>query len=76
MSTIEMIEVKSSNIEKIGYDHIESELFVKFKDDGPRIYKYKKVPSIVWDAMLKADSKGTFLKHIVIPYFEVEQIRD
>lgn len=70
---VKMIQVDSSNIESIGYDPVEKELFVKFKDDGSRVYKYMGVPRMVWQRMLRYESKGTFVKQILIPYFDVEQ---
>jgi hypothetical protein len=71
---VEMIEVKSSNIQEIGYDSRRLELLVRFKGDGARLYKYVKVPPIVWEHMLRAQSKGTFVKKILIPYFQVSRI--
>jgi hypothetical protein len=73
---VKMIEVKSTNIDRIGYDAAHGELFVKFRNDGSRVYKYMRVPKMVWKYMLRADSKGSFLKQILLPYFEVEQIKD
>jgi hypothetical protein len=71
---VQMTEVRSSNIEAIGYDSRRLELFVRFKGDGARLYKYVKVPAMVWEHMLRASSKGTFVKKILIPYFQVSRI--
>ena len=73
MLMVEMVEVDSSNIHSIGYDPKKQELYVQFKGDGARLYKYLQVPPMVWEHMLRAGSKGTFLRKIVIPYFQVTQ---
>ena len=71
---VDMIGVNSSNIHSIGYDFIEAELFVRFRNDGARVYKYPGVPKIVWTAFEQADSKGRFLREFVIPYFDAEPV--
>jgi hypothetical protein len=73
---VTMIAVESSNVDSIGYDERRKELYVKFKGDGTRTYKYLKVPEVVWEHMLRAQSKGTFLTKILRPYFQVTQIKD
>jgi hypothetical protein len=73
---VNMIEVQSSNIHSIGYDDKKRELFVKFVGDGNRTYKYLKVPLVVWESMLRAPSKGKFLKDILVQYFQVTRISD
>ena len=74
---VEMIEVKgSSNIQSYGYDVKDSRLYVKFKDDGKRVYKYSGVPLIVWLALRSVQSKGRFLQSQIIPYFLAQKISD
>jgi hypothetical protein len=70
VAMVEMMPVDSTNIESIGYDERRKELYVKFKGDGTRIYKYVQVPAMVWEHMLRAKSKGRFVKEILIPYFQ------
>jgi len=56
---MERIPVSSSNIQAIGYDADSQTLEVEFKK-GPA-YQYTGVPQSEYDAMMAADSKGTFL---------------
>ena len=71
---VQMIEVTSSNIHSIGYDRNRSEIYVKFHNDGVRLYKYLRVPRLVWTCFKAADSKRRFLQEYVIPYFNVVQV--
>lgn len=61
---IEMQYVQSGNVESIGYDADAAELHVKFLS-GPTVYIYEGVPSVVFEQMLLAPSKGTFLNQSV-----------
>jgi hypothetical protein len=63
-----MIEVKSSNVQNIGYSETTARLFVRFKDGG-RLYRYDPVPPIVWLGLLHSQSKGSYLATQVIPFF-------
>jgi len=55
----EMIYVDSSNIEAIGYESTTQDLHVRFLSGG--YYVYHQVPEHVFDAMIQAASKGSFL---------------
>ena len=55
----EMIYVDSSNIEAIGYDNDSQALHVQFLSGG--CYIYIDVPRHVFDALISAPSKGSFL---------------
>jgi hypothetical protein len=59
----EMIFVDSSNIEAIGYDDGAQELHVRFLTG--ETYVYSGVPREVFDAMMNAPSKGSFLNREV-----------
>ena len=59
----EMIYVDSSNIEAIGYNEGSQELHVQFIDSG--LYIYNGVPREIFDALLNAASKGSFLNREV-----------
>jgi hypothetical protein len=65
---VTMIDVKSSNLQAIGYDATQSRLYVQFKD-MPRLYQYDGVPLIVWLGLEACESKGSYLHTQVIPYF-------
>ena len=56
---IEMTYVDSSNVEAIGYDPTQQELYVQFKSGGT--YIYHQVPPDVYDYLRNAPSKGSFL---------------
>jgi len=60
--------VKSSNIDSIGYNPEEEQLFIKFKDGS--LYVYKNVSEEVWKNFQKAESKGKFV------YYELKDIYD
>lgn len=55
----EMIFVDSSNIEAIGYDDDGQELHVQFLSGA--CYVYHDVPRQIFDNLLQAPSKGSFL---------------
>ena len=74
---VKMIEVQSSsNIAQIGYDAAQSRLYVKFKNDGKRIYYYVGVPMICYLGLKECQSKGRFLQTQIIPYFLCQKISD
>jgi hypothetical protein len=54
---IELKQVESSNIDKVGYD--EKTLFILFKNGG--LYKYIDVPSDIYDGLVVAESVGKYL---------------
>ena len=56
---MERIPVSSSNIRAIGYDPDSLTLEIEFHS-GP-VYQYADVPEGEYDAMMAADSKGTYL---------------
>ena len=56
----EMHYVDSSNIEAIGYDPTTQELHVQFLNSGDT-YVYYNVEKWVFDEMMQADSKGSYL---------------
>lgn len=55
----EMIYVDSSNIEAVGYDEDTQELHVSFLSGG--YYIYSDVPRDIFDQLMYAPSKGSFL---------------
>jgi hypothetical protein len=63
-----MTKVESSTIYEIGYDDRARMLFVRFRagDDGRRpkpgaLYRYVKIPRMVWTRFQKAPSAGRYL---------------
>ena len=59
----EMIFVDSSNIEAIGYDDDSQELHIRFLSGGN--YVYSDVPREIFDDLINAPSKGSFLNREV-----------
>jgi hypothetical protein len=59
----EMIYVDSSNIEAVGYDDDTQELHVQFFSSG--YYIYNDVPRQIFDDLINAPSKGSFLNREV-----------
>lgn len=67
---MELREVLSSNIRKVGYD--EGNLIVEYLS-GTK-YRYKKVPREIYEAMLESDSKGRFMNNSIKGKYEYEKI--
>ena len=65
---LEMIYVDSSNIEAIGYDETAQELHVRFLSGD--MYAYHSVPRDIYDALMNAPSKGSFLNREVKGVYE------
>ena len=66
--------VRSSNLKSVGYDPSNSILEIEFHSG--RIYHYFKVPLEIYDALMNAPSKGTYLdRNIKKRGFAYNQIR-
>jgi hypothetical protein len=59
----DMTPVDSANIESVGYDTSNRELHVRFL--GNRTYIYSDVPAELYEELLRAPSKGSFLNRAV-----------
>lgn len=67
---IEMIAVQSTNVEAVGYDDGASALHVRFKNGDT--YVYQNVPKQVFEELMAADSKGSYVNRVLRPaYTEV-----
>lgn len=64
---MDMHKVLSSNIDSIGYDPTARSLRVAFK--GGAVYVYPGVPPKIYDGLVNAESKGSFLAKIIRPFF-------
>jgi hypothetical protein len=58
MAEIEMFEVESRSIKKIGYDEEESELYIRFTTET--LYVYSNVPGELYEGLLDAKSVGKY----------------
>lgn len=56
----------SSNVHSVLYDFGERELYVRYLRDGAdAIYRYDGVPAQVWQGLVNAESKGSFINRSV-----------
>jgi hypothetical protein len=72
----QLIEVDSSMIRAVKYDAEAEELEVWFHTGG--VYVYEEVPPEVYEGLLKADSKGRFMRSVILnayPYRRVSRGR-
>ena len=73
MNLPEMIPVSSSNIESIGYDESNEQVYVRFINGS--LYVYTSVPIHEFESLLDAPSLGSYLHRSyknVFPYERVE----
>ena len=69
--TVFEVFVRSSNILSVGYSHPAKVLFIKFHDGA--VYRYYGVPSDLFDALLAADSHGSFAHKRIYGLFRYER---
>lgn len=72
MAEPQMEWVDSSNIEQIGYDVDERELWVRFKSGDT--YIYSDVPPATYDDIIRADSKGSYLNREIKPNYAYRRV--
>lgn len=73
MSIPNMTPVSSSNIDSIGYDDQNQEVYVRFLNNS--LYVYKGVPVNEYQSLLEAPSQGSYLNRSfknVYPYERIE----
>ena len=68
----EWIYVDSSNIEAIRYDADNQELHVQFLSGGS--YCYHGVPEEIFNELLEASSKGSFLNRVIKGTYEFSKL--
>ncbi len=69
----EMIAVQSSNIESVGYDENDEEVYVKFLNGS--VYVYRGVPLHDFEGLRDAPSVGSYLHRNfknIYPYERIE----
>jgi KTSC domain len=69
----QMHAVESRSVAKIGYDPAAEAAYVEFHGGG--LYAYHGVPPSVYDELLSADSKGTFVNTAIKPRYSVRKVR-
>ncbi len=73
---MKLIEIESSMIQAVGYDEKLKELEVVFNSGN--VYRYTQVPKKEYQSLLKADSKGQYMRANIIdvyPYYSVHRRR-
>lgn len=60
-----MTHTMSSNVRSFGYDFETGELWVAYRNT-PGCYVYEQVPAVVHQALLAAESKGSFMHENVL----------
>jgi hypothetical protein len=66
------VAVESTMISEAGYDPETEELEVVF--NSGTVYRYSGVPREVYDGLLAADSKGSYMQAEVIDVFPYAQV--
>ena len=66
------ISVESSNIESIGYDSNSKNLEIEFNDHS--VYRYYEVPEDVYEELMAAESKGSYLHQKIKGVYRYEQV--
>lgn len=67
-----MIEVKSSNIDSVGYDKNSSTLFIQFHDKST--YLYHSVPEFEFKQLLIVDSVGSYFANNIKNNYSYEKL--
>lgn len=73
MNLPEMNPVSSSNIDSIGYDEQNQEVYIRFLKGS--LYVYKGVPAHEYQNLMEAPSQGSYLNRSfknVYPYERIE----
>ena len=70
---MKMVEVESSMISSVGYDKAAKVLHVVFNSGA--VWAYTGVPKKVYDELLAASSKGSYMRNNVIGEYPEGRIR-
>ncbi len=69
---VEMIDVSSSNVSSIGYKLATQTLYIKFENGS--LYAYRDVPSMQFDCLKVASSKGIYLNRNIKKLYKYERL--
>jgi len=72
-SAASWVAVRSSNLRAVRYEPDQRRLFVEFVSG--QVYGYLDVPSTVYDALLRAGSKGSYLARWIKPRYHYWRVR-
>ena len=70
---MEMIPVTSSNIAAIGYNEQDATLTIQFIKENA-IYEYYDVPQYEYDALISADSHGSYANKNIYKVYRQQRI--
>lgn len=74
MEIPELIPVESSNIDSIGYDEQNHNLYVGFKNQEGTMWMYNQVPADVFEALRFAGSVGAYYAKFIKPVYKGHQL--
>lgn len=69
---MELIDVDSSMIKKVGYDDVTKNLVIIFHNNSA--YRYLNVPKEVYESLLKVESSGRFFHSMIKNKYVTEAI--
>ena len=72
MNDVQMDDVRSSNIRKVGYDFNKNELHVQFRNGS--VYVYSEVPPQTHRGLMAADSVGGYLDRFIKNKFTFRKV--
>ncbi|NJL62591.1 MAG: KTSC domain-containing protein [Methylacidiphilales bacterium] len=70
---MELQQVESSMVQAVGYDEGLKTLEVVFSNG--KTYKYFQVPQEIYEQLLVAESKGSYMRDAVIDCYQYRKIR-
>ena len=70
---MERVQVESSNLASVGYDHDAATLEIEFHNGG--IYQYSAVPQDIYESLINAGSKGDYFNNYVKERYRCKRIR-
>lgn len=66
------IPVKSKSVASVGYDSRARVLEVEYH--GGKVYDYLKVPPLIYDELMAAESKGRFVNYVVKQLYDYRPV--
>jgi hypothetical protein len=70
MTEIKMLEVKSSNVKKIGWE--KEVLRIQFNNDS--LYEYYDVPESIYEDFKRSASKGRYVSKLIAKTYRYKRI--
>lgn len=70
---MEIVYVRSSHLQAVGYDPITATLEIRFIDGA--IYRYADVPEAIHAGLMAAQSKGGYFDRHIKPRYRYRKVR-